>query len=228
MNKEIRKETDGFGNEKEVIYEGGEKVGEIHEETDAYGTPIRREYDTSGTLVTETQYDKTYSGEDIQRTYGPDGKLIYETQHEETYTGEKVDRTYANGELIRETQRDSTYYGTPFKRVREFPPSNRGTTSSGYRTSMGTSPSSSYGFGSATKSSSSFFSAVNPKVWAILILLIWVAVSWGGIFLANRMIEGNSSIFVWLLATVIWLICLPGALAGLLIPLLVVLLLIAL
>jgi hypothetical protein len=69
VTKEIRKEKDWLGNEKEVIYEDGEKTGEIHNEETLFGAPVKREYDNEGRRVSETRHEHTFGGTPVERTY---------------------------------------------------------------------------------------------------------------------------------------------------------------
>jgi hypothetical protein len=62
VGKEIRKETDWLGNEKEVVYENNEKVGEIRNETTFWGTEVKREYNPEGERVSETRHKQTFFG----------------------------------------------------------------------------------------------------------------------------------------------------------------------
>jgi hypothetical protein len=117
-DKEIRKEKDWLGQEKEVIYEDGKKTGEIREETTWTGTKVKREYDTEGKRVSEIRREKDWLGNDIDRTYNNDGKRISETRHETDWLGNPVDRIYDNdGKLIAETSRGTTLWGAAIKKV---------------------------------------------------------------------------------------------------------------
>ena len=121
MAKEIRKEKDWLGREKEVIYEDKEKIGEIREEKTFWGKSVKREYNAGGEQVSETKPEHTWTGKPVDRTYSADtGERLSETRHERTLSGKLVDTTYNDsGELISETRRERTFFGTPVKRVYE-------------------------------------------------------------------------------------------------------------
>lgn len=118
MSREIRKETDWWGDEKEVIYEDNHRVGEIRtEETwGGFGPTVQRTYDTDGERISETRSEETWGGfgPTVQRTYDTDGKRISETRTEETWggIGPTVQRTYdTDGERISEIRREETWGG---------------------------------------------------------------------------------------------------------------------
>lgn len=61
--REVRKETDFWGNEKEVIYEDGERVGEIREAQRGGilgigSDPVKVEYDNSGNEISYTKQEE--------------------------------------------------------------------------------------------------------------------------------------------------------------------------
>lgn len=116
MSREIRKEKDWWGDEKEVVYEDGHKVGEIRaEETlGGFGPTVKREYGNDGKRVSETRREETLGGfgPTVDRTY-VDGKRISETRREKTLGGfgPTVERTYVDGKRISETRYVKTLGG---------------------------------------------------------------------------------------------------------------------
>ena len=126
MSEEIRKETDFWGNEKEVIYKDGNKVGEIRREETFFGLgpSVKREYDNAGNKVGETRREETLFGlgPTVDRTYAPDGEQISETRKEQTLfgLGPQVERSYdKQGRLLSETRYEKTFlgFGPTVKRV---------------------------------------------------------------------------------------------------------------
>lgn len=118
MSREIRKETDFLGNEKEVIYENGSKVGYIKEEQTlcGLGQTVKREYDNAGNKVSETRREHTLLGlgPTVDRTYSPDGERLSETRKEETFfgLGPRVERSYdEKGNIIAEARYKKTFFG---------------------------------------------------------------------------------------------------------------------
>lgn len=127
MSDEIRKETDFWGNEKEVIYRDGAKVGEIrHEETFfGLGPSVKREYDNANNKVSETRREETFFGfgPTVDRTYTQNGERIRETRKEETLLGfgPQVERSYdKQGRLLSEARNEKTFFGfgPTVKRIR--------------------------------------------------------------------------------------------------------------
>jgi len=169
VGKEIKKETDWLGNEKEVIYEDNEKVGEIRNETTFWGTEVKREYNPEGERVSETRHEHTVFGTPVDRTYNPDGERISETRHEHTIFGTPVDRTYdTDKDLLSETKRETTFWGTPVKRVYGKQPS----AAPPRPTSSGTDSSDVYG-GAARAVRTSASAPLSTPFWASA--LGWIA-----------------------------------------------------
>ena len=169
VGKEIRKETDWLGNEKEVVYENNEKVGEIRNETTFWGTEVKREYNPDGERVSETRHEQTFFGTPVDRTYNPDGERISETRHEQTFFGTPVDRTYdTDDDLLSETKRETTFWGTPVKRVYDKQPS----AAPPRATSSGADSSNSYG-GSARSVRTPASAPLSTPFWASA--LGWIA-----------------------------------------------------
>jgi hypothetical protein len=176
VSKEIRKETDWLGREKEVIYEDGEKTGEVRSETTFFGTPVKREYDSDGERVSETRHEHTLSGTPVDRTYDPDGERKSETRHEHTFFNSPIDRTYDNeGELIAETRRERTFFGTPVNRVY----AREGPTASVPNDSGRSESVSSYGHSAKPDNSSSW----SAKQWMVIIVVILALVI--GVYLGS-------------------------------------------
>gem|GEM_PF-3587620 len=88
--QEIKTETNWAGKSKEVIYEGGKKVGETRHETTFFGTPQDRTYDTKGNQVSETRHETTLFGTPRDRTYDTKGNQVSETRQENTLFGKRT------------------------------------------------------------------------------------------------------------------------------------------
>jgi len=91
LSHEIRKEKDWWGDEKEVIYEDGHKVGETrNQETLAgFGPTVKRTYDNDGKRLIETRREETLGGfgPTVERTCDTKGRRISETRREQTLGG---------------------------------------------------------------------------------------------------------------------------------------------
>ena len=164
--KEIKTETTWLGEKKEVLYEGGKKVGETRHESTLFGTPVSRTYDTKGNRVSETRNESTFFGTPVSRTYDPNGNRVSETRQENTLFGQRT-VIVENGQKIGTIKRDpslgdvlSGYNGR--KSVegyggRDINPLTRTTRSRD--SSSSSSSSCSYGSGSGRNSSSRDYSA---------------------------------------------------------------------
>jgi len=111
MGEEIRKETDWFGSEIDVIYEDGTKVGETRHETTFFGNPIDRTYDNSGNRVSETRHETTLFGSSKEVTYDPHGNKVSETTYEEGIFGGKKGIIYQSGNKIGELKTEKGFFG---------------------------------------------------------------------------------------------------------------------
>lgn len=107
--REIKKETDFWGNEKNIVYEDGERVGEIKEETRGSflgfgGEKVQVEYDNDGEEVAHYKDEERggflgFGGETVEVKYSPDGEEESTTKEEIRgsflgFGGEKVDVEY--------------------------------------------------------------------------------------------------------------------------------------
>jgi hypothetical protein len=120
MTKEIRKETDWLGREKEVVYDSGEKVGEVKHEKTFWGTPVERTYDTKGERVVETRYEKTFLGTPIEVTRDTKGNVLSKTRHEKTIFGTRKDVIYEDKEKIGELRKEKDWLGRKKEVLREY------------------------------------------------------------------------------------------------------------
>lgn len=201
MAREIRKETH-FGIEREVIYENDRKVGEIHRES-RFGGSVKREYDNSGRFVSESQRGQSLSGEPVERKYDRSGRFISETRRVEGVAGTVYRECDPDGNPISEMRRHRTLMGGVIKRINAI------------RGRKEESPSGWVSSGSATGGA---YASPSPDSWNIgtlLLVLAWVVASVGGASFANRLLEGHPTFATVILAVLIWLICLPGALLAL-------------
>ena len=106
-----RKESDFWGNKREVHYEDGEKVGVTKFKKTFWGKTVQEHYDASGQKVGETKKEEgffsdkavhynskgekegysqdgaTIIGEKIQRHYDKSGKKVGKSHHEEELLG---------------------------------------------------------------------------------------------------------------------------------------------
>ena len=111
MSKEIKKETDWLGREKDVIYEGGQKVGETRHETTLFGNPVDRTYDNDGNRVSETRHETTLFGTSKEVTYDTHGNKISETRYEEGIFGGKRGVIRESGRKIGELKTEKGLFG---------------------------------------------------------------------------------------------------------------------
>lgn len=110
-NKEIRKEIDWLGREKDVIYEDGKKVGETRHETNLWGTPVDRTYDNDGKRVSETTHETTFFGTSKEVTRDTRGKKLSETEYEEKLFGGKRGVIRQDGKKIGELETRKSFFG---------------------------------------------------------------------------------------------------------------------
>lgn len=111
MSKEIRKETDWLGREKDVIYESGKKVGETRHETTIFGTPKDVTYNTKGNKVSETRHETTIFGTSKEVTRDTHGNKISETRYEEGIFGGKKGIIREGGKKIGELKTEKGIFG---------------------------------------------------------------------------------------------------------------------
>lgn len=106
--QEIKTETGFWGDRKEVIYEDGKKIGETRHETNLFGQPRDRTYDTSGNRVSETITKDTFFSGPVSKTYDSSGNCVSETRQENTFFGQRT-VIVENGQKIGEIKRTSTF-----------------------------------------------------------------------------------------------------------------------
>lgn len=90
-DKVTKKETDFWGNEKEVIYENGTKIG-------------------------ETRFRETWLGEKVQDHYGASGNKVGETKKHEGLFSSEARHYNTSGEIIGSTKDDITFFGNNIQR----------------------------------------------------------------------------------------------------------------
>jgi len=94
MTKEIRTESSWLSGDIQVVYENGERVGEIRTEQEDVGflgvstREVDVTYDNDGNKVAITRHEEDVSAgafftEKVDRTYNPSGDVISETRHRE-------------------------------------------------------------------------------------------------------------------------------------------------
>ncbi|MEM2089757.1 MAG: hypothetical protein QXL88_01550 [Candidatus Pacearchaeota archaeon] len=122
MTKEIKKETDWLGREKDVIYENGKKVGEIRHEKTLFGKPVDRVYNKNGDCISEIRQEKTIWGTSKEVTYEPGifGNKISETKYEKDVFGRKKGVIYENGRKIGELKTEKGIFGGRKQVLREY------------------------------------------------------------------------------------------------------------
>ena len=104
MSKEIRKETDWLGIEKDVIYEDGQKVGETRHETTLFGTSKEVTYDTHRNKISETIYEEGIFG-GKKGVIRESGRKIGELKTEKGIFGERKQVLHEIGEDVDLTKR---------------------------------------------------------------------------------------------------------------------------
>lgn len=107
MTREIKKEQGLFDAlfgipEKEVIYEDGEKIGEIRQETTLFGDRVERVYDAEENEILETRQEKDWLGRDVKVTSDSRGNII--STQKETSEGTIIDQYDDNGKLRSTTE----------------------------------------------------------------------------------------------------------------------------
>lgn len=93
MGKSTKKETDFWGNEKEVHYEDGNKVGETKYRETFWGNKVQDHYDSSGNKTGETRREEgIFSDKAVH--YDSEGEKTGYTKNDETLFGSKIQRHY--------------------------------------------------------------------------------------------------------------------------------------
>lgn len=124
-----KKETDFWGNEIEVHYEGGRKVGKTKFRETFLGNKVQDHYNISGEKIGETRkkegffsdkavhYDtdknkigytkdgETFFGNKIQKHYDKSGKEVGKSRYEESFFGGR--KKVHNGEYFKADKKDS-------------------------------------------------------------------------------------------------------------------------
>jgi hypothetical protein len=91
-----KKETDFWGNEKEVHYDdSGSKVGETRFRETFFGNTVQEHYDSSGSKVGETRREEGFFG-DKAAHYDSSGSRVGYTKDDTTIFGDKIQRHYDN------------------------------------------------------------------------------------------------------------------------------------
>ena len=91
--KYTKKETDFWGNEKEVHYEDGKKVGETRFRETFWGNKVQDHYDASGNKIGETRKEEGLFGDKAVH-YDADKNKIGYTKDDKTFFGNKIQRHY--------------------------------------------------------------------------------------------------------------------------------------
>lgn len=94
MTREIKTESRFFGPDVQVVYEDGEKVGEIHVERRWFGPDVKVEYDLKDNKVSETCTERTFLGSNREVTENARGERISETWKETSLLGSPIEVTY--------------------------------------------------------------------------------------------------------------------------------------
>jgi len=105
MGKEIKRETDWLGREKDVIYEDGVKVGETRREEGISGSAKYVTRDTSGRKVSETKWEEGFFGGKFV-THDPSGQKLSETRRETDLLGRERYVVYQEGQKIGELRKE--------------------------------------------------------------------------------------------------------------------------
>lgn len=93
MGSYTKKETDFWGNEKEVHYENGEKVGETRHATDFWGNNTQKHYDTDGKETGSTRKEHGWFS-DHAAHYDSKGEKIGETHNGHSFWGNEEQKHY--------------------------------------------------------------------------------------------------------------------------------------
>jgi len=127
--REVRKETDFWGNEREVVYENDKRVGEITTEERGgifgfFSEPVEVERDNDGKEVSYTKNEERggffgFGAQETQVRYDPDDRELGQSRVEERggFLGEfthhvRVERDNAGEEVSQtHTERRGTFFG---------------------------------------------------------------------------------------------------------------------
>lgn len=111
MGKETKKETDFWGNEKEVHYEDGKKVGETRYRETFWGNKVQDHYNSSGEKTGETRREEgLFSDKAVH--YDSEGKKTGYTKNDETFFGNKIQRHYdPSGHEVGKSHYEEGFFG---------------------------------------------------------------------------------------------------------------------
>jgi hypothetical protein len=144
--REVRKETDFWGNEREVVYENDKRVGEITTEERGgifgfFSEPVKVERDNDGKEVSYTKNEERggffgFGAQETQVRYDPDDREIGQSRVEERggFLGHfthhvRIERDNAGEEVSQtHTERRGTFFGFggDRRRVTTFSPPRTG------------------------------------------------------------------------------------------------------
>lgn len=114
-----KKETDFWGNEKEVHYDDdGNKAGETRYRETFFGNKVQDHYDAEGTKTGETRrHEGLFSDKAVH--FDSDGKPVGYTKDDETFFGDKIQRHYNNDDdVVGKSRYEETFFGNR-KKVHE-------------------------------------------------------------------------------------------------------------
>lgn len=106
-----KKETDFWGNEKEIHYDDqGNKVGETRYRATFSGDKVQDHYDASGTKTGETRRQEGLFGDKAVH-YDADGKQTGYTKDHTTFCGDKIQRHFGHdGEQVGKSHYEDTLF----------------------------------------------------------------------------------------------------------------------
>lgn len=111
MGKSTKKETDFWGNEKEVHYEDGKKVGETKYRETFWGDKVQDHYDSSGNKTGETRREEAFFSDKAVH-YDSEGKKTGYTKNDETLFGSKIQRHYdTSGHQVGKSHYEEGFFG---------------------------------------------------------------------------------------------------------------------
>lgn len=109
--KTTKKETDFWGNEKEVHYEDGKKVGETKFWETFWGNKVQDHYDASGNKTGETRREKGFFGDKAVHYDSDENKVGY-SKDDTTFFGDKIQRHYdTTGHQVGKTHYEEGFFG---------------------------------------------------------------------------------------------------------------------
>lgn len=219
MGEGRSEEREGFFGGKYWVHfdDDGNEVGRSYEREGFFGGKYTEHHDESGSKVGRSEPTEGFLGGKYIDHYDESGSKVGSSEPKEGFFGGKYTDHYdESGSKVGRSERKEGFFGGKYVEGQRDPQP--------FRAARGSQRNHTVDFStgdevvSSPQASSS--SSVRHKSRGIILYLAWSIGSWGGVLLANRMVTDSM-----LVAALLWLICLPGAVVG--IPVMIVLFVVA-